>query len=399
MTQTDEIRVALLQGIRPYPLSRDKKYNRGLVYQIYNKMVANGELDPGGGVVIPDDTGETEDDDDGTFKEVPVNAPFQPRGGGGNGNSKGTINMKRSAASAAGKSVNVVDFTGSGGLPLDAVNAARAALGIALVPSILRMPMPELLYTAMAVSISEFGWQAMQPQDFIDTVLYEWLDIRGIITRPIARKSELQDLVDKANTIDENSPALKRYITDHNLIPFEQVQEMVNNAVANAIKQDGKDDGNGDGHNGNGHNGNGGNGGTEKHVDVPTATIEPSQPEPGEIREAIEIKVTDSSPTETLTPPTVQVPEVVVPPDAVKSEEFVEQYGDMTVGEMLESIMNGAKSEKEEDKTDDSTGSSKLTGEQNQPGPEGGIETDGPDGTNESRGDFSGQGGNGGPTV
>jgi hypothetical protein len=244
MTASEEIRQALINGEKPYPLT--KRYSRGQVYSIYNLMVAKGELSQYGGV-IPDPVDNTHvdnpsdtDEDDGSDQsgtQQKVKLPYT---------------VKRAAASASGKTADVINFAGQN-LPANAVSAVRGALGMAVVPSVLRMPMPELLYTAMVVSISEMGWPSLQPQDFIDSVLYQWLDACDFIVRPIQKKSELQAILDKSNAIDENSPALKKYVAEHKLMTWEQAQEIFKNSQT--IQANSNIDGNGN--NGNGHNGNG----------------------------------------------------------------------------------------------------------------------------------------------
>lgn len=241
MTQTDDVRARLMAGETPAEVVKSG-VARSLVYNVYNLLIAQGLLeDNTNGAVstklnkIAKQYAPVDDDD-----EPQVRQPFI---------------VKRSTPSATGKSANVIDF-GSVNPPSDAVSAVRGALGMAVVPNVLRMPMPELLYTAMVTSISEFGWQPMAPQDFIDTVIYQWLEACDIIVRPITRKSELQKLVDGYNNqkIDENNPALKKYIADNKLIPYDQVKGMIELAIADALKKynvsgNGKD-GNGNGKNG-----------------------------------------------------------------------------------------------------------------------------------------------------
>ena len=313
MGVSDVIRQRLLAGDRPYSLLKEG-FARPTVYAIYNKMVSDGQLTGGSQPPINPISVDTEPDDEGPDDgEMTDSSPFgtQPK-------KSPTMTIKRSTPSPTGKTANVINFTGTGGLPFDAVNAARGALGMALVPSILRMPMPELLYTAMVTSISEFSWPPMQPQDFIDTVLKQWLEACDIITRPIIKKADLQAIVDKANIVDENSPGIKKFLADKGYLTQPQVNDLINSAIERIKKETEA------ANNGNGHNGNGKNGG-EKTTEIPTATIEPDiHPASGaEPKSAIEITVKAGPVTQEVisaTLPTEQ--EVVTSPVIIKAENL-----------------------------------------------------------------------------
>lgn len=288
MGQIDAIRAKLLAGSRPYDLFKKEGFARTTVYATYNAMLKNGDFTG----IIPNsiNTGPTEDDEKlAEESDELADVTFVHKS-----SASGTV--KRSAANPTGKTINVVNFDGSGGPSLDAVNAARGALGMAMVPSILRMPMPELLYIAMVTSISEFSWPPMQPQDFIDTVLKEWLEACDIITRPIIKRAELQEIVDKASTTPES--VFKKYVAENGYVSPDQVNDLINSAVERVKHEMGG--------NGNGHNGNG-----EKHGDeqsIPTATITPGAT-PSTDAGAIEINIPTGPVSEKIIPvnePTVE---------------------------------------------------------------------------------------------
>ncbi|MDD5277920.1 MAG: hypothetical protein PHR16_17840 [Methylovulum sp.] len=227
MTKTEQIRAALLSGQRPYPLT--KQFTKQLVYTIYNNMVDRGEIPDYSSQSVRNDI-NNEPDDQSIPNVQNFEDPIQQAPPGQ------TIQVKRATATATGKAIDVINFSGSQNLPQDAANAVRGALGMTVVPSVLRMPMPEMLYPAMIIAIAEMHWQPMQPQDFIDTVLYEWLEACGYVPRAYMKKDDLQRLVEQYNVLDDKSPALQKYITDHQLLTPQQVQALIDVALEK-IKQ------------------------------------------------------------------------------------------------------------------------------------------------------------------
>ena len=55
----------------------------------------------------------------------------------------------------------------------------RGVLGILVRPKVLSMPTPELLYPAMVLACTDWGWSPMEPHDFIDTVLDKFIQATG----------------------------------------------------------------------------------------------------------------------------------------------------------------------------------------------------------------------------
>ena len=128
----------------------------------------------------------------------------------------------------------------------ESLDKVRGIYSMIMVPRVLSMPMPDLLYKAMIISIVEFGWTEMKPNDFIDTVLSQWLEACGIITPGYIR----QDDIDNAATLkdDEALQAISDYVKTNNLM---SEQEFL---VKYKVKADQPGNGNGgNGHNGNGH--------------------------------------------------------------------------------------------------------------------------------------------------
>jgi len=196
---TDQIRAELLRGQRPYALVK-QGFDRSSVYKVYNLMQAGGELDH---VVATSSISDVQDDEADKEDKSPKGEAPVSRGSGAE---------------------TIQSLPGDIDLPAAAVNRVRNVLGISLVPKVLRMPMPELLYQSMVIAVSEMGWPALQPQDFIDTVLYQWLEACDYLPRAFIKKSELQKMVDDYTTFNENSPAFKKYLADHNLVTMEQAR-------------------------------------------------------------------------------------------------------------------------------------------------------------------------------
>ena len=98
----------------------------------------------------------------------------------------------------------------------ESLDKVRGIYSMIMVPRVLSMPMPDLLYKAMIISIVEFGFPEMKPNDFIDTVLSQWLEACGIITPGYIR----QDDIDNAATLkdDEALQAIEDYVKANSLM-------------------------------------------------------------------------------------------------------------------------------------------------------------------------------------
>jgi len=132
---------------------------------------------------------ETDEITDEPDKEQPDTTTIANKGnGGGNGSS---------TKDKVDKSSGMIVTTFPGAMSLGDMDKVRAALQVTFRPRAISMPTPEMLYPAMVIAITEFGFPLMPPQDFIDTVLYQWLEAAGIIPRVYIKVNELEDLVKK----------------------------------------------------------------------------------------------------------------------------------------------------------------------------------------------------------
>lgn len=171
MATRDDIIQDLLKGETPYRLS--KIYPRASVYRIYNELLQSGQLPELGTLVV--NTGGNEPNP--FIPEAPALAPSQPAP---------QVVDKESRP-------ETVEL-GPDSLPVDAVNRIRGILGITMRPKVLSCPMPELLYPAMVIAVTELGFPAMRPDDFLDTVLYQWLEACDFIPYAYMKVSELERL-------------------------------------------------------------------------------------------------------------------------------------------------------------------------------------------------------------
>jgi len=189
----DAITNELLAGETPYRLS--KKYPRASVYRIYNELVQSGRITEPGSIVV-----ETEERPEGTppFVRVPSTSPPVPPAP-----LETQVTTKEREAG-----VDKVEI-GATSLPVDVVNRIRGILGISFRPKVLSCPTPELLYPSMVISVTELGFPAMRPDDFIDTVLYQWLEACDIVPYAFIKKSELEELARRYainNVVQEEVP-------------------------------------------------------------------------------------------------------------------------------------------------------------------------------------------------
>jgi len=181
MDTREAITERLLAGTTPAQLAR--QYPRKSVYRIYNELLQSGQLpEPGVNVVY----GETAPENEFPFTPAPPTAaPAQPAA---------QVAVKE-------KEAETVEL-GPETLPVDAINRIRGILGITLRPKVLSCPMPELLYPSMVIAVTELGFPAMRPDDFIDTVLYQWLEACDYIPFAYMKVSELERLANKYGVVE-----------------------------------------------------------------------------------------------------------------------------------------------------------------------------------------------------
>ena len=202
----------------------------------------------------------------------------------------------------------------------ESLDKVRGIYSMIMVPRVLSMPMPDLLYKAMIISIVEFGWTEMKPNDFIDTVLSQWLEACGIITPGYIR----QDDIDNAATLkdDEALQAISDYVKTNNLM---SEQEFL---VKYKVKADQPGNGNG----GNGHNGNGHNEPDAAVHPLPQSRIEPILPTQSTTAVAEKPLVVEVKPEVKHVDPTVITNQI----EALKSPEIKPAQ---TVQDLFKSIM------------------------------------------------------------
>lgn len=174
MVTRDAITDELLKGVAPAQLAR--KYPRKSVYRIYNELLQSGQLPEPGSIVVDSD----DEQRPGKYPFIPITTTTsEPEGG------------KPTTQEKGAEFIELGDKT----LPVDMVNRIRGILGITLRPKVLSCPTPELLYPAMVISVTELGFPPLKPDDFIDTVLYQWLEACDIIPYAFLKRSELETLV------------------------------------------------------------------------------------------------------------------------------------------------------------------------------------------------------------
>jgi len=205
MATKDDIIRELSSGETPYHLS--KKYPRASVYRIYNELLQSGQLPELGTILVNEGDGEPQ--------------PFIPIG------HAPQAQVAEKEEVAPGKTgAEILDFTGPKGLPIAAINRIRGILGITFRPKVLSCPTPELLYPSMVISITELGFPAMRPDDFIDTVLYQWLDACDIVPYAFIKKSELEELA-KTYSATEEIIQDEKFRREHGLVTTEEIKQAV----------------------------------------------------------------------------------------------------------------------------------------------------------------------------
>lgn len=197
MDTRETITKELLAGATPYRLS--KKYPRASVYRIYNELIQAGQLSQAGPIVVDSENPPAAVEE---AEALPVTTKVKAR------------------VPATG--AEVVTLPGEKALPADAVNRIRGILGLTLRPKVLSCPMPELLYPAMVIAVTELGFEPMRPDDFIDTVLYQWLEACDYIPNVYMKKSELEQFAKSYGITEE---AIKEYTEKHGLMTLEEFAE------------------------------------------------------------------------------------------------------------------------------------------------------------------------------
>lgn len=179
MDSREAITKELLAGAAPYGLS--KKYPRATVYRIYNELLQSGQLPEPGTIVI---------DEGGNEPQPFIPATPTP--------SSSAVAVEEGKKGVGAETVELGPKT----LPINAVERIRGILGITLRPKVLSCPMPELLYPAMVIACTELGFKPMRPDDFIDTVLYQWLEACDYIPYAYMKKSEMEEFAKKYGIAD-----------------------------------------------------------------------------------------------------------------------------------------------------------------------------------------------------
>lgn len=180
----------LLMGATPAQLAR-KGYPEKSCYRIRDELAASGQLPEPGTIVV--DEGGSEPN------------PFIPA-------TPAPATPAPSTVVAEGKKETGAETVelGPDSLPIDAVNRIRGILGISLRPKVLNMPMPELLYPSMVIAVTELGFPPMRPDDFIDTVLYQWLEACDYIPYAYMKVSELERLAKKYGVAETEGEVAKK---------------------------------------------------------------------------------------------------------------------------------------------------------------------------------------------
>ena len=190
MATRDDITRELLAGVSAYQLT--KKYPKSSVYEIKKELEESGQLGESGSIVVDAEGDEVE----APFVPAPPPPLTTPP-------TASTTQVKTKIPSQTG--AEVVSFPGERTLPADAVNRIRGILGISLRPKVLSCPMPELLYPAMVIAVTELGFQPMRPDDFIDTVLYQWLEACDYVPFAYLKRSELEEYASKYSAAKETT--------------------------------------------------------------------------------------------------------------------------------------------------------------------------------------------------
>ena len=326
----------LLRGKTPAELA--KVYNRGTCYKVYNELVASGALPRKDGVdytSLANAAGDAADSKDDELFMVDADGNERPPVIKQGGNMPLTISSDSIAKGKTG--AEEVSFPGEPTLPYEAVERIRGILGIQARPKVLSMPMPEMLYPAMVIAVTELHFPPMRPEDFIDTVIYQWLEGCGYIPRAYIKKSELEKLIQKP-TEDERNTEFKEWAKQRGLVSVDtlvaSLAKRLNVPVETILNLYGDGDGNG-------HNG--------EHVAdiIPVAKVEMVKQEDTGEKQPVVV----DTPHDTIVPqsePPVNKVEPAPAPAPVKffstpvkfADELAirKEIGKMTVGQLLANL-------------------------------------------------------------
>lgn len=205
MDTREAITKELLAGTTPAQLART--YPRKSVYRIFNELLQDGHLSKDGFVPA-----EINDDDEEDIPGIEHEQPLRT--------TTSAMPVTKTKARVSGHvGAEVVSFPGDVAFPASAVDRIRGILGITLRPKVLSCPMPELLYPAMVIAVNDFGFPPMRPDDFIDTVLYQWLESCDVIPYAYIKKSEAEEFAKKYGVSEDY---IKGYVEQHGLMNEEQ---------------------------------------------------------------------------------------------------------------------------------------------------------------------------------
>ncbi|MBA7499316.1 hypothetical protein ES704_02056 [subsurface metagenome] len=301
MDNREAIIKELLAGAAPYPLS--KKYPRASVYRIYNELAQSGQLPEIGVTVIDSELGPTSGYPFAPAPATPAPSTTQP--------------VAQVAVKEKEAGVETVDL-GPKSFPEDAVNRIRGILGITARPKVLSMPMPELLYPAMVIAVTELGFPAMRPDDFIDTVLYQWLEACDYIPFAYMKKSEIEGYARKYGIIETTKEEQVTQEPEDNVQPEPESEPVPEGEVTEGL--------------------------TEEEQDYEAAKADQPEPEPG-------FKTWEEIADEALPEPE---PEPVETEENIneKTEAVVEEPHKPTVGDLLKRLhIENIKKEVDDDST------------------------------------------------
>jgi len=320
----------LLRGKTPAELA--KVYNKGTCYKIYNELVASGVLPRKDGVdytSLADAAGDASDAKDDELFIVDASGNERPPVIKQGGNMPLTISSDSIAKGKTG--AEEVSFPGEPTLPYEAVERIRGILGIQARPKVLSMPMPEMLYPAMVIAVTELKFPPMRPEDFIDTVIYQWLEGCGYIPRAYIKKSELEKLIQKP-TEDEKNTEFKEWAKQRGLVSVDTIVTSLAKRLNVPVETIMNLYGDGNGHNGDGH----------KSDDTPVDEIKTVVAEQVENKQPVVVDTPISTAKPKLDAPAIKAepaPVKIFTPVKFADELAIrKEIGKMTLGQLLANL-------------------------------------------------------------
>ena len=272
VTMQDEIRERLRNGDKPAMLA--KIYGKDVYRVIRGMLVEHNQAQMPPEDSIPPNTPVTELNEDDLELEPPPGGPMQPKIIHAQGQTTRFSQVKR--GTPLKRTVQAVEVN----LPDESLEKVRGIYSMIMVPRVLSMPMPDLLYKAMIISIVEFGFPEMRPNDFIDTVIAQWLEACGIVTPEYMRQDDIDNAAKLSD--EEAQKVVEDYVKANKLMTYEDFMAKYK------LKETEPSNNGGNGHNGNGH----------KDTGIPVAKIEPQ-------------------PTVTPPPMVLEKPVIVTPPPVI----------------------------------------------------------------------------------